>query len=361
MSLHKGNIINNRYIIDKKVGHGSFGDVYIGFDRVNKHLIAVKIENNGKNILRHEYQIYQDLASSLRPPLIPTVYWYGTVGGSGGSRGSARGVVGTVGGGGGVGVGAGAVGVGVGGAGVGSGSSKSSKSSGARVMVMKYLGNSLDHLLHICGGGVFTLHTTLMVGLQIFDALMLLHGCGYVHRDIKPDNFLMGIGPDKAKLYLIDFGLAKRYKSVDRVHIRRTEGKNLIGTARYASINSHIGIELSRRDDMESLGYMLIYFLKGKLPWQGIPADNRDQKYKKIGEAKARIQLEELCRGIPVELYEFMTHVRSLKFKEKPNYTYLRSLIINCFNRMGYQYNSLFDWDKGPHQIYRIPDAGAPI
>jgi len=223
---------------------------------------------------------------------------------------------------------------------------------------MKYLGNSLEYMLHTYCGGKFSLKTTLMVSLQILDSLTRLHSCGYIHRDIKPDNFLVGIGPERNHIYLIDFGLTKRYKNADRVHIREATGKKLVGTARYASINSHNCLELSRRDDLESLGYLMVYFLKGKLPWQGIPAPTKEEKYQKIGEAKAACELQRLCEGLPIEIYNFLSHVRALGFKEKPDYHYLRSLIVTLFcKKMCYEYDYHYDWNEATNQAQSFTTA----
>jgi serine/threonine protein kinase len=217
-------------------------------------------------------------------------------------------------------------------------------------MVMKYLGHSLEYLLHTYCGGKFSLKTTLIVSIQIFDLLLRLHSCGYVHRDVKPDNFLVGIGPERSKIFLIDFGLAKRFKTDDRVHIKPSDNKKLTGTARYASINSHRRLELSRRDDLESLGYLMIYFLKGKLPWQGTQGPTKEAKYERIGEIKATYSLDLLCEGLPSEIYTFLEQVRSLEFKQKPDYHYLRSLLVNTFNRMGYDYDCHYDWEDQANQ-----------
>lgn len=291
-------IINNRYSIQKKIGKGSFGEVYIGKDRSNGQTVAIKIEfTNHKNILKHEYRIYKSLLNSKSnaKPKIPLVHWYG-------------------------------------------------KYEKRNVLVMEYLGNSLDFLFNYRCKGRFSPKTTVMIGIQILDLLSSLHSCGFIHRDIKPENFLTGIGSNSKLIYLIDLGLAKEYKK--RAHIKEVRGKSLVGTARYASINGHLGIELSRRDDLESLGYMLIYFVTGNLPWQGLVADNKQDKYRLIGEKKQSVSLEELCNSsvVPEVLYTYLKYVRSLEFKEKPNYDYLRDLFVKWFITNQFRYD-IFDWE----------------
>jgi serine/threonine protein kinase len=130
-----------------------------------------------------------------------------------------------------------------------------------------------------------------------------------LHRDIKPDNFLIGIGKRQHYVYIIDFGLAKRYRDPKTgEHIPYKDGKNLTGTARYASIFTHIGQEQSRRDDLECLGYVLIYFLRGSLPWQGLKAKTKKEKYEQIKDKKLNTSLEELCVGFPEEFAQFMLY-----------------------------------------------------
>ncbi len=137
-------------------------------------------------------------------------------------------------------------------------------------MVMDLMGPSLEDLYKFCGGR-FSLKTTLMVGYQMLGTIQRLHGKNYVHRDIKPENFLMGLGKKSHMVHIIDFGLAKRYRdSKTHQHIQYKENKNLTGTARYASVNAHLGIEQSRRDDLESIGYVLVYLANGTLPWQNL-------------------------------------------------------------------------------------------
>lgn len=125
-----------------------------------------------------------------------------------------------------------------------------------------------------------------------------------LHRDIKPENFMMGVGNYDQYVHLIDFGLSRKYRSgrTGR-HILLKSNCSLTGTARYASVNAHQGIEQTRRDDMESLGFLLMYFIKGKLPWQGLKAGNRAEKYNRISEVKIGTTIDELCKGYPRKLY----------------------------------------------------------
>ena len=127
-----------------------------------------------------------------------------------------------------------------------------------------------------------------------------IHSNVYIHRDIKPDNFLIGIGPKASTVYVIDFGLAKKYiDPKTKNHIPYRTGKNLTGTARYASVSTHLGIEQSRRDDLEGICYVMMYFLRGSLPWQGLVAATKHEKYKKIKDTKQGTTPEVLCKGFP--------------------------------------------------------------
>lgn len=161
---------------------------------------------------------------------------------------------------------------------------------------MDLLGPSLEDLFNFCSRR-FTMKTVLMLADQMISRIEFVHNKNFIHRDIKPDNFLMGIGRHCNKVFLIDFGLAKKYRdNRTRQHIMYREDKNLTGTARYASINAHLGIEQSRRDDMESLGYVSMYFNRGSLPWQGLKAATKKQKYEKISEKKMSTPVEVLCK-----------------------------------------------------------------
>ena len=155
----------------------------------------------------------------------------------------------------------------------------------------------------------------------------------------------MGIGKRGNQVNVIDFGLAKKYRDPKtHLHIPYRENKNLTGTARYTSINTHLGVEQSRRDDLESLGYVLMYFLRGSLPWQGLKAATKKQKYDRIMEKKITTATEILCRGHPNEFAVYLNYTRSLRFDDKPDYSYLRKLFRDLFVREGFQYDYVFDW-----------------
>jgi len=215
---------------------------------------------------------------------------------------------------------------------------------GYNAMVMDLLGQSLEDLFQYCGRR-FSVKTVCMLGLQMVDRLEQLHCSDYIHRDMKPDNFLMGRGAVQSILHIIDFGLAKKYRDgATKAHMAYRDHKSLTGTARYASLNTHLGIEQARRDDMESLGFILVYFLKGKLPWQGLQGNVRDAKYTRIKEKKLNTSVRLLTQGLPEEFALFLEHCRKLKFAEQPDYSYLKGLFSGLLKKQGLQADGEFDW-----------------
>ncbi|KAM3186533.1 Casein kinase I isoform delta [Hymenolepis weldensis] len=211
-------------------------------------------------------------------------------------------------------------------------------------LVIDLLGPSLEDLFLYCSRH-FTTKTVLMLADQMISRIEFLHSKCYLHRDIKPDNFLMGMGRQFNRVFIIDFGLAKKYMCTKtKKHIPYRDNKNLTGTARYASINTHLGIEQSRRDDLEALGYVLMYFSRGSLPWQGLKANTKRQKYERIRDKKMASPPEVLCKGFPSEFATYLNYCRSLRFDETPDYSYLRQLFRTLFRDFGHKMDYVFDW-----------------
>ena len=215
-------------------------------------------------------------------------------------------------------------------------------------LIMQLLGPNLIELFNYCKARKLTITTISMLAIQILNRIEYMHKHHYLHRDIKPENFLIGCGDTSNVIYLIDYGLCKKYKDPKtHQHIPYREGRLLTGTARYVSINTHLGIEQSRRDDLESIGYVLIFLLKGGLPWQGLKT-NLD-KYNKIMEKKLQIPTEILCYGLPDEIAHYLNYCKSLRFEDRPDYDYLRNLFVRLLytiiNSYSLTKDSLkFDW-----------------
>jgi len=211
-------------------------------------------------------------------------------------------------------------------------------------MVMELLGPNIETLFKFCNRR-FSLPTTVMIGEQFLALIEHLHSKSFVHRDIKPDNFVTGTNDKENLLYMIDFGLAKRYRDPKtKLHIPYRDNKSLTGTARYASINTHIGVDQSRRDDIEAFSYVLIYFLRGSLPWQGIRACPKKEKYDKIMECKMSTPVELICKNLPREFAGILYYARSLQFEEKPDYGYIRNLLYKTIQDNFPVYDPVFDW-----------------
>ncbi|CAD8126886.1 unnamed protein product [Paramecium sonneborni] len=185
-----------------------------------------------------------------------------------------------------------------------------------------YLGYNLEQLLKRCNYK-FSIQTVLRIGIILIDRLKMLHSKNLLHRDLKPDNMCIGYD-DIDQIYLIDFGLAKYYKDSQGNHIAQSDKKGIIGTARYASLTAHLGKEQSRRDDIESLGYVLVYLAKGRLPWMNLNTNTKSEKYQKIKEFKQQITLDKLCEGLPKCFLNLFIYARGLDFQGEPDYQFLK-------------------------------------
>jgi len=212
-------------------------------------------------------------------------------------------------------------------------------------LVMDILGPSLHDLFKFCKCR-FTLKTVLLLADQLLSRIEHVHENNFIHRDIKPSNFVMGLKMNELnQVYIIDFGLAKTYRNpITHRHISCVETNTLTGSIKYASINTHLGLQQSRRDDLESLGITLVLFALGKLPWQGIRAHTRKALNSKIMRMKINTPVESLCEFLPAEFATYMNYCRVLTFDETPRYDILRRLFRRLFIRKGFCEDYIFDW-----------------
>ena len=213
------------------------------------------------------------------------------------------------------------------------------------VMVTDLLGPNIQDIMDNIEGKKFTMKSTLILTEQMLKRLRDLHEKGIIHRDMKPENFVIGKGKNEKLIYMIDFGLSRHYLiEKTQQHIPMKSDRAIVGTLRYISMNCHEGLEVSRRDDLESLAYMMIHFVIGELPWMGIKAKSLGEKYKRVYEKKQETVPDVICKILPDEMKSFLQHILNLEFEEKPNYDYLEGLIKSLKSKYGFKNDDNFEW-----------------
>lgn len=288
------NCINIIYQISQKISEGSFGYLYKGVNLVNRNDVAIKIEKNipkAKSSLAREVKFLRELQGDSG---IPEIYWYGT-----------------------------------------------DKNLDVKALVFQYLGSSLED--RIRKQKKLSLKTVVFLAEKIIDIIEKVHIRGILHRDIKPANILLGRGKNYKDVYVVDYGISKRFIDKSGEHIPLKNSKPFIGTMRFASEASHLGFELSRKDDLESLGYSLLYLFKGELPWMH-KGFRLEEKKRKVGELKCKITSNDLCSECPSVFPLYFKYIKNLGFYETPNYDYLK----NLFSALGKALNVSIDnklWD----------------
>jgi serine/threonine protein kinase len=284
-----------RYRVLKRLSIGGFGSVYSGEDLETHEEIAIKVEpaHCASRQLPAEAAVYAALAGGVS---VPRFRWCGPAGDQ-------------------------------------------------LWLVIDRLSATLESLFRQCQRA-FSLKTVLMLADQMLSSVQYLHEKGFCHRDVKPHNFMFGSG---GGLLIIDYGLAKRYRDAGtRAHVQFCRHAEACGTAAYASLNALRGFECSRRDDLESIAYCLLYFMRGRLPWSGLRALTSEERFRRVAEAKAAISVAELCAGLPAEFAAFFDAVRALAFEEEPQYAVYRGWFRDLFLRKEFVFDGGYDWVAGP-------------
>ena len=317
MELRPPSIKPCGYKIIRKVGSGAFGNVYKveSLKEPNK-IYAMKVEEGDahkKDRLKLEYNFYRELNMNETHPGIPKVFHF------------QRSLIKLP----------------------STDDNPLEVEETKNIMIMEYLGPSLEKLFAFHHRN-FSLKTILMIGIQCLQRLEFIHNNGIIHRDIKPDNFLIGSNNDtKLCIHLIDFGLSKKYINLLNYEFNPFKNtKTFTGTYRFCSLRSHKRLEQGRRDDLEALGYMIIYFFRKELPWQHIKDDPKKKEYRSnlIFKMKKNLPLTELCEGCPDFMVTYIKYCRLLKYTEVPNYYYLISLFIQEMNKHEYKLDYKYDW-----------------
>lgn len=301
-----GPIAGPKFRIGRRIGRGSYGELHLGKNMGTNEFVAVKLEkrNSPDPQLMIEWSLYQVLGSHQEDAAegFPRVFYYGPI------------EIGR---------------------------------TFYNGLVMELLCMDMEMMFETVCKRSFSLKTTLMIALQMISRIEFVHSKNLCYVDIKPENFLIGLEgtPNENVIHLVDFGLAKLYVDVrTKKHIVYKEGVSPSGTMRYMSVNAHSAREQSRRDDMEALAYLFIYFMRGKLPWSGIKVKNEDDRFSKVGQIKKKTPPEILCKGMPEEFPNYLKAVKKLRFDEAPNYKALKKPFEDLMARNGFVNDNVFDW-----------------
>ena len=288
----KSKLIFGKYSLKCLIAKGSIGEVFLGKNILNNKEYALKIEKakKGESLLKQE--AYKLLL--LKGPGLPSVISFG-------------------------------------------------QSGKYHILVENLLGESIYNIW-LKKKKKLNLKDTCMFAIQALERLEYIHSKNYLHRDIKPGNFLVG-NPDKSQIYLIDFGNARKYRSSRTgKHIPFSKNSKMCGTIIFLSTNVLKGIAQTRKDELESLGLVIIYLYKGYLPWSDLKCKDIHQHLDKIKKLKLKISNEELCKDLPKEICEYMNYVKNMNFDENPDYRYLQSLFINILGKTGEKNDLIFSW-----------------
>ena len=291
-----GKTVFNKYQLLKKLGEGCFGFIYEAQSLNSKRHYAIKLED-----IREEQYILEEEAiflSYINCNRIPKVKLFGY-------------------------------------------------SGNFLILVMELLGKSLDKILHELPSKKMSLRCVCNIAYQLIEIFEVIHNNNIIHRDIKPANIAIGSEDKHKYIYVLDFGLSKKYRSgSSKKQLPFTQNNPLVGNARYSSINALEGGTQSRRDDLESIGYLLLFLLLGKLPWQGKVSHSKEDKYYKIREIKRKTTPEELCLGIPKQFEEYVKYTRNLKYEAEPDYNYLKNLFLSMLKNYNWEFDYFYDWDQ---------------